>query len=83
MISFFSNLSLNLLALVWWSAVTVGVETGVFLLCAFAADAVVAAVTDALIGLACFLGEPPSVAVGPTDWERPTKKNDVFFLEKH
>jgi len=51
----------------------VGVETGVFLLC-FAADEAVAAVTEALIGFGCFLGDPPSVTVGPTDCERPTKK---------
>lgn len=55
--------------------VTVGVETGVFLLTyAFAADDVVAAVTEALIAFGCFLGEPPSVTVGPTDCERPTKR---------
>ena len=52
---------------------TVGVDTGVFLLCAFAAEEVVAAVTDALIAFGCFLGEPPSVTVGPTDCERPTE----------
>lgn len=45
---------------------TVGVEAGVFLYC-FAADEVVAAVTDALIGFGCFFGEPLSVTVGPTD----------------
>lgn len=65
----------NLLGLVWRSTgAEVGVETGVFLLCVFAADEAVAAVIEALIGFACFLGEPESVTVGPTDCERPTKK---------
>lgn len=68
------TLDFNLLGLGWWSAVTVGVETGVFLLCALAVDEAVAAVIEALIALGCFFGEPPSVTVGPTDWDRPTEK---------
>lgn len=68
----------NLLGLGWWSAVTVGVDTGVFL-CVLAAEDAVAAVTDALIGLGCFLGEPPSVTVGPTDCERPTEMIQFKF----
>lgn len=59
-------MSFGLLGLGWWSAVTVGVDAGVFLYC-FAADEVVAAVTDALMGFGCFFGEPLSVTVGPTD----------------
>jgi hypothetical protein len=51
----------------------VGVEAGVFLVCALACDEAVAAVTEALIGFGCFFGEPPSVTVGPTDCERPTE----------
>jgi hypothetical protein len=54
--------------------VTVGVDTGVFLLCALADEEAVAAVTEALIGFGFFFGEPPSVTVGPTDCERPTEK---------
>lgn len=65
---------MNLLGLGWCSAVTVGVEAGVFLVCALACDEAVAAVIEALIGFGCFLGEPPSVTVGPTDCERPTEK---------
>jgi hypothetical protein len=34
---------------------------------------VVAAVTEALIGFACFFGDPASVTDGPTDCDRPTK----------
>lgn len=70
-----SIIKINLLGLGWWSAVTVGVETGVFLFTyALAAEDVVAAVTEALIGFGCFFGDPPSVTVGPTDCERPTKR---------
>lgn len=70
----------NLLGLGWCSAAIVGVETGVFL-CVFAADEAVAAVTDALIALGCFFGEPPSVTVGPTDCERPTENIEIKFSE--
>jgi hypothetical protein len=56
----------------------VGVETGVFLLCVFAADEAVAAVIEALMGFGCFLGEPllSAETVGPTDCERPTFFNN-------
>lgn len=46
----------------------VGVETGVFLLCDFAAEEAVDAVTEALTGFICRFGDDPlSVTVGPTD----------------
>lgn len=53
----------------------VGVETGVFF-CALAALAAVAAATagTALPERACRFGEPSEVLVGPTDWDRATKK---------
>lgn len=52
------------------------------MLCAFAVDEAVAAVIEALMAFGCFLGEPPSVTVGPTDCERPTVKivNSVKML---
>lgn len=71
---------MNLLGLGWWSAVMVGVDTGVFLW-AFAAEDVVAAVTEALIGLGVFFGEPPSVTVGPTDCERPTRNCLIILID--
>lgn len=55
-----------------------GVDTGVFLLCALAVEEAVAAVTEALMALGCFFGEPPSVTVGPTDCERPTGEKCKF-----
>lgn len=61
---------------------TVGVEAGVFLWVLAAEDAV-AAVTDALIGFGVFFGEPPSVTVGPTDWDLPTKIQRVWSFSKH
>lgn len=73
------DLAWNLLGLGWWSAVTVGVEAGVFL-CALACDDAVAAVIEALMGFGCFFGEPLSVTVGPTDCERPTVKTEIFLI---
>ena len=68
----------NLLCLGWWSVPIVGVETGVFLLCALADDDAVEAVIEALIGFGCFFGEP-SETVGPTDCERPTMEFKYNF----